>query len=343
MEDIKILEKLVSFNTIKDKENSQIMDFIEEYLRKYNFKTILRTKNLVMTNAKEGEEIGIGFLGHTDTVGGEDWDYDMFSLTKEDDKLIGLGACDMKGGIASVLAAVSKIDFKDLSKKMMCIFTFDEEIGFSGIKEIVEKRIYLPSRVIIGEPTNNEICTGSKGLLEFEVTFTGIKVHSSVPFKGKSAIMDAVGFINELNNFYEKEIKPVRNEAFDVPYTTLNIDLIEGGEGINSVAENAKIFFDLRTIDKCEDKIVEFVRTLAKKYGASLKEVSNIKAFCSKVDLFDKTNISAFITEASFIEGERIILGPGPVNAHEKNEFITISSFKKTIDQYIDIIKKTCK
>ena len=60
MEDIKILEKLVSFNTIKDKENSQIMDFIEEYLRKYNFKTILRTKNLVMINAKEDGFYSVG-------------------------------------------------------------------------------------------------------------------------------------------------------------------------------------------------------------------------------------------------------------------------------------------
>ena len=336
MEDIKILEKLVSFNTIKDKENSKIMDFIEEYLKEYDFKTILKTKNLVMTNAKENEEIGIGFLGHTDIVGGVDWEYDMFSLTKEGDKQIGLGACDMKGGIAAVLAAIAKTNFKSLNKKMMCIFTFDEEIGFNGIKEIVEKKINIPNRMII------EVCTGSKGLLEFEVTFSGVKVHSSVPFKGKSAIMDAVGFINELNIFYEEEIKPVRNEAFEVPYTTLNIDLIEGGEGINSVAENAKIFFDLRTIDKCENKIVEFVRNLAKKYGAYLKEVTNIKAFISKSNLFDKTNISAFITEASFIEGERIILGPGPVTAHEKNEYITISSFNKTIEQYVDLIKKSC-
>ena len=54
----------------------------------------------------------MGFLGHTDTVEYIDgWNSNPFELTLKDEKLYGLGVCDMKGGIAAMLAAVSQIDF----------------------------------------------------------------------------------------------------------------------------------------------------------------------------------------------------------------------------------------
>ena len=67
-----------------------------------------------------GDNPGIGFLGHTDTVEYIDgWDSDPFELTKKDGKLYGLGVCDMKGGIAAMLDAVSefKEENKDLNYK----------------------------------------------------------------------------------------------------------------------------------------------------------------------------------------------------------------------------------
>ena len=57
--------------------------------------------------------------------------------------------------------------------------------------------------MIFGEPTNNEILVGSKGLLEFELNFKGVKAHSSNPEKGKSANMNAVKFLVELEEFYK--------------------------------------------------------------------------------------------------------------------------------------------
>ena len=106
-----ILEILVGFNTIKDKENKKIIDFIESFLSSQDFKTIVKDKYLIMESNFGNEEYGIGFIGHTDTVEfiGE-WKYDPFKLTKEDNKLYGLGTCDMKGGIASILSAIEKLD-----------------------------------------------------------------------------------------------------------------------------------------------------------------------------------------------------------------------------------------
>ncbi|WP_300869597.1 M20/M25/M40 family metallo-hydrolase, partial [uncultured Clostridium sp.] len=121
--------------------------------------------------------------------------------------IYGLGVCDMKSGIAAMISAISQIDFRNLNKGMKVYFTYDEEIGFTGIKEVINYEKKFPETMIIGEPTNNEIIVGSKGLMEYKISFKGIKTHSSTPQKGKNAIMNAILFINELNNFYENKIK----------------------------------------------------------------------------------------------------------------------------------------
>ena len=253
-----ILEKLVSFNTIKDYENEKIILFIEDFLKQYDFKTIKKDRYLIMeSNFGKEDEYGLGFVGHTDTVEVVgDWKYNPFKLIKENNKLYGLGTCDMKGGIAAMLSTLSLLDKKKINKKIKVYFTYDEEIGFRGIKEVTkyedENKTKIPNRLIIGEPTNNEMLLGSKGLLEYKVSFYGKKVHSSVPEKGKSAIMLAVDFINELKNFYEENIREEYDYAYSVPYTTFNVGVIRGGSEINSVAENAEILFDFRTINKNE-------------------------------------------------------------------------------------------
>ena len=107
MENYKILKDLVKFNTINDKENKAIIDYIENYLKKLGFKTEYKTKDLVMSI---GENAKLGFMGHTDTVEYIEEFKNPFELTIKNGYLYGLGACDMKGGIAAMLEAVSETD-----------------------------------------------------------------------------------------------------------------------------------------------------------------------------------------------------------------------------------------
>ena len=172
-EKYKILKDLINFNTIGDKENSKIINYIEKYLLDLNFKTEYKGKYLIMSIGKEPR---LGFLGHTDTVEYiEGWDTNPFELTQVNNKLYGLGSCDMKGGISAMLEAVSEIDFTKLKYGMKLYFTYDEEREFKGIYDIVKAKENFPQTVIFGEPTNNEILSGSKGLLEYDLKFNGIK------------------------------------------------------------------------------------------------------------------------------------------------------------------------
>lgn len=343
MKEYKILKDLVGFDTIKDKENKEIIDYIEKYLLNLNFKTESKGKNLIMSMGKKAK---FGFLGHTDTVEYiEGWNTNPFELTKLNGKLYGLGACDMKGGIAAILQAVSEIDLSELKYGIKLYFTYDEEIGFCGVYDIVNSGEKFPKVMIFGEPTNNEILVGSKGLLVYELKFNGIKAHSSNPAKGKSANMNAVKFLSELEEFYNKEIKPFQDENYEVPYTTMNVGIINGGSALNSVPANCNVGIDFRIANVNHiNAIKKEVEKLSKIYDCEIKIVDDIEPFINKTNLTKEIKTANFMTEASFIKNtERIILGVGPVTAHEVNEYITEESYNKLVEQYKEIIIKICK
>ena len=91
---IKILTDLIGFKTISGDDNSNLINYCEEYLNK-----------LGATSKKINGIKPIILSGHTDTVPvSKSWSTDPFKATIKDDKLYGRGACDMKGFIACVLA-----------------------------------------------------------------------------------------------------------------------------------------------------------------------------------------------------------------------------------------------
>lgn len=341
---MEILEKLVGYNTIKDKENKEIIKYIEEKLLNLGFKTNFKGKYLIM---QYGENPKVGFLGHTDTVEYIDgWKTDPFKLTKKEKGLYGLGTCDMKGGIAAFINSISKIDLAKLKYGIKAYFTYDEEIGFSGMYDIVNSNEEFPELMIFGEPTNNEYLVGGKGLLECELYFKGIKAHSSNPEKGKSANINAIKALNELNIFYENQIKTEKENCFEINYTTMNIGILEGGSAKNSIPASAKAFLDFRTIKdihakKIKDKLAE----LSSIYNFEIKIIEEIKPFLNRIEFIKESKTANFMTEASLIKDtkiKKVILGPGPVTAHEVDEHISIESYQKTIEQYKEIIEKLC-
>lgn len=333
-----ILKDLIKFNTVKDKENEIIMNYIERCLKSKGFKTEYKSKCLIMSIK---DNYNLGFLGHTDTViAGSNWKTDPYEMKEYNGKLYGLGICDMKGGIASILQAVIETDWEKLKYGIKLYFTYDEEVGFEGIKEIVQKKEKFPNYMIIGEPSNNIIMNASKGLLELKLTFNGISAHSSMPNKGENAIENTIKFLNELKNFYNK-LKEDKNNDFEIEYTTMNIGKINGGKSINIVPNSCEVFIDFRVIkNEHISLILNKISKLTKKYNATYSIINNINPFINKNEKVCPTN---FITEASFIDSEnRYILGVGPVNPHEENEYITIESLDKLVAQYKNMIYKFC-
>ncbi len=340
MKKYQILEELVKFNTIKDKDNKNILNYIENILKEKGFTVQYKSKLLIMSYGKNPT---FGFLGHTDTVEYIDgWNTNPFILTDKMDKLYGLGSCDMKGGIAAILDAINDIDLSQVKNGIKLYFTYDEEINFSGINELVKNNEKFPDFMVFGEPTNNEIVIGSKGLLQFDLYFKGIKTHSSTPDKGKSANLNAIHFLSELENFYLKNIKKDINMNYEIPYTTMNIGLLNGGSSQNSIPAKCYASLDFRLIDSNHSKLIlDEIKELCPKYDSEYKITINIEPFINNVNLQNNGKTSNFITEASFINCKnKIILGLGPITAHEIDEHIDKKSYDQLINQYKILIKK---
>ena len=197
--------------------------------------------------------------------------------------------------------------------------------------------------MIFGEPTNNEMLVGSKGLLEFKIDFIGKKVHSSNPDNGINANMNAIKFIYELNDFYENKIKVEKDNRFEIPYTTMNVGIISGGTEINSTAERCEVLIDFRITKKEHiDFIKKKINELANLYFAKYEVLNSINPFINEIEFINDFKTANFITEASMINDKvnKIILGPGPITAHEVNENITIESYNKLKEQYKELIYK---
>ena len=157
--------------------------------------------------------------------------------------------------------------------------------------------------------------------------------------------MNAVKFLIELNEFYQNEIKIFEDNNYEIPYTTMNVGIINGGSAKNSVPANCNVVMDFRIVKKEHiNKIKEKIQELSSIYNCKTNIIECVEPFINRTSLIQEIKTANFITEASFVNSKnKIILGPGPVTAHEVNEYITEKSYQKTVEQYIDIIEKVCK
>jgi len=157
--------------------------------------------------------------------------------------------------------------------------------------------------------------------------------------------MNAVKFLNELDAFYNKNIKEYEEKSYEIPYTTMNVGTINGGSDKNSVSASCKVTIDFRIANKTHIKVIkEKIEELSEKYNYDIKIIEELEPFINKPEFVKEIKTANYITEASLVKkSNRIILGPGPVTAHEVNEYITEESYNKLIEQYKELIIKACK
>ena len=260
---IKILSDLISFKTISGEDNSDLINYCEEFLHNLgatSFKTFDDEKKRVnlfatLKSKNSNNKKPIILSGHTDVVPvSKGWSSDPFTATVKGDKLYGRGSCDMKGFIACTLAYAPIYSKSNLDRDIHFSFTFDEETACQGAPILIEelkKREIKDGICIIGEPTNMKIIDAHKGCYEYTTYFKGLAGHSSAPHKGVSAVEYASRYVNKLIELREKlKERTPKDSIFDPPHSTLSIGGVFGGIAHNVIADKCHVNWETRPVVK---------------------------------------------------------------------------------------------
>ncbi|PRX95817.1 acetylornithine deacetylase [Paraburkholderia sp. BL25I1N1] len=254
-----LLERLIGFATVSRDSNLDMIEFIRSYLDELGVESELfynaeRTKANLFATIGPRERGGIVLSGHTDVVpvDGQAWTVDPFRLTERDGRLYGRGTADMKGYIASVLAAVPGLLERELKLPVHLAFSYDEEVGCLGVRPMLAElaqRAHKPALCLIGEPTELKPVLGHKGKLAMRCQVKGAPCHSAYAPYGVNAIQYAARMIGRLEEIGEQLARPEHHdERFDPPFSTVQTGVIKGGRALNIVPAECEFDFEVRAL-----------------------------------------------------------------------------------------------
>ncbi|HYY41816.1 MAG TPA: acetylornithine deacetylase, partial [Pyrinomonadaceae bacterium] len=299
----------------------------EQGVRKFNMIAV------APQTTKDDAVIELALVGHTDTVPfAADWT-EALTLTERDGKLYGRGACDTKAFIAAALTAIEQIDLTQLKRPPALVCTADEEIGCLGAKRLADAHALRARYSIIGEPTSLQPVRAGKGYCLAEVTVGGREGHSAYPALGANAIFRAAQLLGRIAAVAER-LQTEPHAAFDPPYTTINVGLINGGTAKNIIAGHCQFTLEWRpvpgqaaahTIDLIKAE-VENLRALDADFACRIDVIRLDEAMETRADsplvkhleaaTGQAAGTVAFGTEApqlTELGAEAVVIGPGSI------------------------------
>ncbi|MBC9130662.1 acetylornithine deacetylase [Frischella sp. Ac13] len=378
---IEIYNELITIPTISnvadaklDYSNKLLVEKLANWLADLGFKIILtpipntRDKyNLLATYSNNTNDTLGGLLlsGHTDTVPFDEglWTKDPFKVTEFDNKWYGLGTADMKGFFAFILESLRDIDLKSLTKPLHILATADEEITMAGAAYFAQHAKLQPDCTIIGEPTSLIPIRAHKGFVSNVIRITGKSGHSSDPEKGINAIEVMHLVIGKLLELKQKLKNEYHNNSFAVPYPTMNLGIIKGGDAANRICGCCELIMDIRALPEMDihslyDLLCQTLQPIRNQYPNRIDiayEVDPIAGYECQHDnpalqeVEKLVNQSAqtvnYSTEAPFLNqiAPTIVLGPGSIEqAHQPDEFVDMSYLKPTKATLQKLIQRFC-
>lgn len=199
--------------------------------------------NLVArTNAGRDQRIVLG--GHLDTVPANE----NLMARFEGDTLFGLGAADMKGGLAVLIELAGRA--ADSRFDVTLIFYDGEEVAeeFNGLARLFAEapELVAGDLAILLEPTGGWVEAGCQGTLHLRATFDGERAHSARPWMGTNAIHRAA---NMLVRLAAHEADTVSVDGLDFRESLLAVR-IDGGVANNVVPDSCSVIVNRRFAPK---------------------------------------------------------------------------------------------
>ncbi len=185
-----LLRDLVAIDTVNPPGNEKTAAcFLGELLQRWGFdvsiEDIAPNRANLTASLRQGEGPEAALCGHLDVVAADSsqWQSDPFVLRRDGDRLFGRGVCDMKGAVCCMAAAAR--DFLDragscFSGVLTLLFVADEELGSGGALAYAAKN-QKPDSLLIGEPTNMDVCIAHRGGSRYRLDILGKSGHAARP------------------------------------------------------------------------------------------------------------------------------------------------------------------
>ncbi|KFZ36088.1 acetylornithine deacetylase [Shewanella mangrovi] len=309
---------------------------------------------------------GLLLAGHTDTVPFDDghWQVDPFKLTEKDGRWYGLGSCDMKGFFALILEALKEIPLDKLKRPLHILASADEETTMNGAKAFAANAAIKPEYAIIGEPTNLRPVYMHKGHLAQGIRIVGRSGHSSDPAKGLNSIDIMHLVIGQLLKLRQHLADNYRENAFSVPYPTMNFGHIHGGDAANRICGCCELHLDIRplpgiALQDLELMLHQYLQPVVAQYPGTIT-ISTLypgnEPFADSPDSDWSKLVAAvagnapevvnYATEAPYIRQlgcHTLVLGPGSIEqAHQPDEYMAENQIKPTVELLRKLIQHAC-
>lgn len=293
----------------------------------------------------------------------ETWSYPSKHLIKKGNRLYARGSSDMLGGVASILAAVSAQEYKEIKKNIAIILSDDEEKDYESVKNILDsarllwkKNNQTPEGCIVCEPTGMKPIIGHRRFAVVNVKILGKSTHITRDDLG----IDAFDYMHQIYSYirkqYKKELQIVEHDNRFIPSSlTLNaFEHISNSKPKKNIHESSLSLYisspSEYNLDDFLRKIKSFVSLIDKKLknlnsqsSANFSVIMNYPGFIyDKESPFIKQFLSRFTenlkgcsfgTEVPAFTAHAIytlVLGPGSMlQAHAPDEYVEMEQLEK--------------
>ncbi len=208
-------------------------------------------------------------LDHVDPGDPSLWSVPPYSGEIVDGRIVGRGAADIKGPLAVQVYSMAALRRMAVRPQRDVVFTgvVQEELGGAGAKYWVEHKDYEVALVVLGEPSDNNLALGHRGIMQLWVQFHGRSVHASVPHTGRNPNYALAAFLQKLTA--EKE--SLSAHALLGP-TTVTPTIIEVDTKSRNVTPAwTRVLLDFRTASESLTSLQAFVRRLTGDWPITLE------------------------------------------------------------------------
>lgn len=335
--------ELVRIDSVIGHEQA-LADRIESWARQhYAPHEVLRVSHSFVLGDRGDPRPAVALVGHLDTVPPN---VEPNPPRIEGDRLFGLGASDMKGALAVMMALAETLPRAQLPVNLLLVFYEREEGPFleSGLGPLFDAAPEL-KRLAFGiamEPTDGAVQVGCVGSLHAKLLFEGKAAHSARPWQGKNAIHAAGALLVDLER---RARTPVVIEGHTF-YEVMSATLASGGRARNVVAESFELNLNYRfapgkSLAQAQQDVTDFVAGRAR---VTFTDLSPSGRLCGANPHFQRLETlsgvpaeakQAWTDVARFSElgVDAVNYGPGETaQAHQRGESASVAALQRAFD-----------